>query len=94
MIWNQQNQVQLHQPSYSPHQIASMAKDRLVEFLVVQTTSSASSSNDMDSLETIVGCDKDKFDGAIFSREHKSGIGVVLKENQGSLLASLSRQLS
>ena len=28
-IWNQQNQVQLHQPSCSLHLLAQLAKDRL-----------------------------------------------------------------
>ena len=71
-----------------------MAKDRLVEFLAVQTTSSASSFFDMGSMETsTVGCDKEILMGPFSQKEHKSGIGVVLRDNQGSVLASLSRQL-
>lgn len=58
------------------------------------TTSSASSSYDVDSMKTsTIGWDKDKFWLAIFSKEQKSGIGVVLRDNQGSVMASLSWQL-
>ena len=35
-VWTQQNQVRLNQLSYSSHLIASVAKERLEEFLVVQ----------------------------------------------------------
>ena len=37
---------------------------------------------------------KINFDGAIFNKEHKPRIGVVLCDAHGSVLASLSRQLS
>ena len=40
------------------------------------------------------GTIKINFDGAIFTKEHKSGIGVVLCDAHGSVMASLSRQLS
>ena len=35
-IWNQQNQVRMHQPSYSPLLLATSMRDRLVEFISVQ----------------------------------------------------------
>lgn len=41
-----------------------------------------------------MGMIKANFDGAIFNMEHKSGIGVVLRDDHGSVLASLSRQVS
>ena len=37
---------------------------------------------------------KINFDGAIFNKEHKSRIGVALCDVHGSMLASLSWQLS
>ena len=37
---------------------------------------------------------KANFDGAISIKEHQSGIGVVLRDDQDSVLASLSRQVS
>ena len=37
---------------------------------------------------------KASFDGAIFTKEHWFGIGVVLRDDQGSVLASLSWQVS
>ena len=37
---------------------------------------------------------KASFDGAIFTKEHRFGIGVVLRDDQGSVLASLSWQVS
>ena len=35
-IWNQQNQVRMHQPSYSTLLLATSTRDRLVEFISVQ----------------------------------------------------------
>ena len=37
---------------------------------------------------------KANFDRAIFTLEHRSGIGVVLRDDQGSVLASLSQLVS
>ena len=37
---------------------------------------------------------KINFDGALFSKEQKSGIGVVVRDAQGEVLASQSRTLS
>ena len=80
MIWNQRNQVRLHQPSYSPYQIASVAKDRLIEFLAVQTTSSASSSFNMGSMETsTVGCDKEILMGPFSQRSTNQGLEWCLE---------------
>ena len=94
-IWTQRNQVRLHQLSYSPHQIASTAKDTLAEFVSVQPAPRSHPPRTRDqwrppTLDMI----KIIFDGAIFNKEPKSGIGVVLHDVHCSLLAFLSRQLS
>ena len=42
-IWSQQNQVRMHQPSCSPHFLAAFAKERLAEFILIQSAHNAPS---------------------------------------------------
>lgn len=91
-VWTQRNQVRLNQLSCNSHLIASVAKKHLEEFLVVQPPPW---------LRPVVvrsqwqppslGLVKINFDSVIFSKEHKSSIGVVIHENYGSVMASLSK---
>ena len=37
---------------------------------------------------------KINFDGAVFKNDNKSGIGVVIRDHQGLVIASLAQQLS
>lgn len=67
-IWNQRNQVRMHQPSCSPHLLAASAKERLAEFI---------------STKPALGILMDQ----------ASGIGVVLSDENGLVLASLAQQL-
>ena len=94
-IWNQRNQVRLHQPSCSPHQLDSVVKERLAESLAVQPAPhSRPPVSQCQWRPPPSGMVKANFDEAIFTMEHRSGIGVVLRDDQGSVLASLSRQVS
>ena len=43
--------------------------------------------------EPILDMAKVNFDGAIFNKEQKTGINVVIRDAQGAVLASLSRIL-
>ena len=93
-VWTQQNQVRLNQPSCSSYLIVSMAKERLEEFLVVKPPPwlrpvVVQSQWQPPSLDLV----KINFDGAVFSKEHKSSIAVVIHDNYGSIMVSLSKQL-
>ena len=80
----------MHQPSYSPHQLASKAKYRLAEFLLIQLAPwSFPPITRGQWRPPLLGTIKINFDGTI----HKSGIGVVLRDAHGLVLASLSQQM-
>ena len=94
-IWHQWNQVHMHQPSCSRHHLTSLAKERLLEFPVVQPAPQVHPPVPQGQWHLPpMGMIKANFDRAIFNTEHKSGIGVVLKDDHGSVLASISRQVS
>lgn len=83
----------MHQPSCSTHLLAARAKECLAEFLSIQPAA----------LQPIPkprvrwkpppqGMVKINFDGAT-SKDHTSGIGVVIRDERGSVLASLSQNI-
>lgn len=94
-IWTQENQIRLLQPCCSTHQIAQVSKDRLGEFQAIQPTPKrqVQQSRVLGKPPPSKDLFKINFDGAIFSKANKFGIGVVIWNNQGLVLASLSLQL-
>ena len=45
-------------------------------------------------MESIASCFvKVNFDGAVFSDSNKSGVGVVIRDNNGDVLASFSEKI-
>lgn len=91
-IWHQQNQVRNHKPCCTSDQLASQAKEKLVEFPPTYTSSSTKTEGEMDPPDTSFF--KINFDGAIFRNENKSGIGVVVRDHTSSIIASLSQHIS
>ena len=73
-----------------------MAKERLDEFEAVNpsppSTRNASSLTRNQWLPPMQGMVKINCDGAIFSKENKTRIGVVIRDNRGLVLGSLSKQ--
>lgn len=93
-IWNQRNQVRLHQRNCSPHRLAALARDWLAEFLSVQLALNISLPQfQVQWQPPPQGTTKINFDGATSAKDQISGIGVVLRDANGSVLASLSQQL-
>lgn len=97
-IWTQRNQVQLNQAASVVHHIAQQSKDKHAEFLACQSTSTASSIErharnrsrnfwEAHPADTV----KINLDGAVFSGENKSGIGVVIRDCLGLVIASCSK---
>ena len=80
-IRTQQNQVRTNHPYCSPNQLANMAKELLSEFQAVQQPSPPQSTLiRVHWRAPILDMVKVNFDGALFSREQKSGIGVVIRD--------------
>ena len=94
---DQWNQIQLNKPSIRPHSIASLAKEHLTEFKVVQLpappTCSTPSLTRSRWQHQVQGVVKINCDRAIFSDKKKSPIGVVIQDSLGLVLGSLSKQL-
>ena len=98
MIWNQRNRVRLNLPAESLHQLAHTARTWLLEFQrrnvvrapqVQQGTRRARSRWKPPRSEFL----KINYDGAIFPNENKSGIGVVIRDGDGEVIASCSKLL-
>ena len=94
-VWNQRNRVQLNQPAYAIHQIAHLSKNWLAKFQARQV-----SLNSVPIHTQPTRCTwkpppsstfKINFDGAIFPMEKKYGIGVVIRDNRGLVIASCSK---
>ncbi|KAK9989660.1 hypothetical protein SO802_029899 [Lithocarpus litseifolius] len=90
-IWNQRNQVRTHQPSCSPHLIAASAKDQLAEFSSVQPAHNAPPRMQVRWQPPPQGTIKINFDGATSAKDQALGIGVVLLDENGSVLGSLAQ---
>lgn len=93
-IWNQRNQVRLHPPSSPLHLLAQASKDRLAKFIAMQPPPK---------LPQILprvrwrppppGFVKVNVDGAVFSKENRPGVGIVIRNREELVLASQSQQL-
>ena len=85
------------QPSISVHQISLSARERVAEFETSQPTPSFTQSN-LTSLRAkwrppMLEMVKINCDGAMFKEQKKSGIGVVIRNNNGLVMASMSKLL-
>ena len=91
-IWNQRNLVRMHTPCCNMNRIAQVSKERLEEFTAVippkpppypkpRIVWKPPSTNML----------KINFDGAVFRKENRSGVGVVIRNFEGLVLASLSQ---
>ena len=92
-IWDQRNRVCMHQPSCSTHLLAATAKESLAEFLLVQPAAPLPIPKPRVQWQPLPQVlVKINFDGAT-SKDHMPGIGVVLRDDRGSVLASLSQNI-
>ena len=89
--------MRFSKPNISVHQIASSAKERVTEFAL---TPSMPSIPRLDLTSTRAtwhpptqGVVKINCDGATFQEQKKSGIGIVIQDNNGLGMASMSKLL-
>ena len=95
-VWTQRNQVRLNKPSCTLHLIPSLAKEWLQEFLALnphppsQRTAPPLVQKWKPPQHELV---KINCDGARFTTENRAGIGVVIRDSEGMVLGSLSKQI-
>lgn len=77
------------------NQLASQAKEKLVEFLAVLPPTPPAVPRPMVKWKPPeASCFKINFNGAIFRNENRSGIGIVVRDHTGSIIASLAQLIS
>ena len=96
-VWNQRNKARLNLQVIPLHQVADQAKELLAQYRVnlqvpkVQLMNSGSRGSRWRCPQ--VGLVKINFDGAVCSEANMSGIGVVIKDDKGAVLASCSEKI-
>ena len=91
-LWNQRNQVQLHKPCCPSDLIEAQAKEKLEEFMATIPDKPVTLPRQrMYWKPPDARSFKINFDGAIFKQENKSGIGVVIRDHTGAVMASLAQ---
>ncbi|KAK9988324.1 hypothetical protein SO802_028563 [Lithocarpus litseifolius] len=91
-LWHQRNQARLLRPFSSSDLVVAQAKERLDEFIAtIPLLPPALPRPRMKWKPPDVYGFKINFDGAIFKQENKSGIGVVIRDHSGAVIASLSQ---
>ena len=97
-IWNQRSKVRLNLQASPLHQVAIRSVEMLAQFRAnteasgMQVRSNGTGGNRWQAPQ--VGFVKVNFDGAVFGELNKSGVGVVIRDNNGSVLASCSEKMS
>ena len=93
LIWTQRNQVRMNKLSCNVDRIAQVVKDQFEEFSSVQPPKQPRVPKPRNLCQPPpLDLFKINFDGVVFSHENKSDVGVVIRNNQGLIIASLSQQ--
>ena len=93
-IWHQRNQVRLQQNHRPLNQISQWALDSFVEFKALTTATLSSrlvrrARWKPPEKETF----KINFDGAIFAEDKSSGLGVIIRDSKGLVMASMADRI-
>ena len=96
LIWTQRNRLRLNKASVSTHQIAALASELTAEFAQFITPTLPPPVTAVYSQTRWrppqFGSVKINCDGATFKEQNRSGVGVVIRDENGLVLASLSKQ--
>ena len=97
MVWNRRNKTQLNLQATLFHQVAEYEKEMLAQYQAnlqvpnVQVINSGSGGTRWRCPQAELV--KISFDGAVFSASNLSGIGVVIRDSNGAVLASCSQKI-
>ena len=94
-IWSQRNKTRLQQPCCDLQQLAQECEAHLAKFLDINPLPRPRPSQPQAHWQPPqADAVKINFDGANFSELKKSGIGVVIRDSAGQVLASMSQQIN
>ena len=92
-VWNRRNKIRSKEVVYPLDQIHTLSKDRKTEFQQLHTSIRTSVHRNHTRWKTPEqGFYKVNYDGAIFSQQDKAGIGIVIRDEEGAIRASMSQQ--
>ena len=96
-FWNRRNKLRVHKPTEKLDRIAFFAKGYLEEFRDCQTNLSSSPKPNTNPQvrweKPRQGYHKINYDGAIFNNLNKARIGVVVRDHEGTCIATLSQKV-
>lgn len=97
-VWTQRNQIRTVQQHCTNDQLAQIAKERLEEYQAIRLAATIALLQSPSQRQTWQAPPAEVFkvncDGAVFSETNKSGLGVVVWNNNGQVVVSLSQQLN
>ena len=92
--WYQRNKFRLNDNPLPFQNIAGFAKNYLSEFKSLEKSRPHGSSSILRRWRSpTAGAVKTNYDGAMFRESDKAGIGVVIRDSEGQVLAALSKQI-
>lgn len=95
VIWNRRNQVCFNEAACPLDQILNLSKERKVEFQGTRSpTQKLGHRNHVRWRPPTIDEVKINYNGTIFSEEGRAGLGVVCRNSDGGVIASLSEQIS
>ena len=95
-IWFRRNKVRMTPPGFPLNLIFQKAYDALMEYRLAQprkAQTGLSARPDAKWAPPRVGWHKTNFDAAIFKDDDRAGVGVVIRDNNGLVMASLSQNV-
>ena len=94
-LWQRLNRMRVHQPSWHLHEIGDRAKELVREFFYAHKPVSPlpRSSRCARWVPPPSGCYKANVDAAMFEALDCTGIGVVVRDHEGCIVAALSQRV-
>ena len=93
-IWNRRNQVHFNEVVCPLQRIDQLSKERRVEFQNLHTVSPKQKHEMHTKWESPdLGVFKVNYDGAMFAETGRAGLGMVIRNSDGAVMASLSQQI-
>ena len=98
LIWHQQNRQWLNQQTVPINQLRMHAQQYLSEFLATQVSHSITTGQPASPIKVVwqppqPGRYKANFDGAFFEETHEAGVGVIIRNHKGEVMASLCQRI-